>query len=117
MLSSLCILLSFAIMGLGAGNVFVIALGIFILDIGVQGMQITNQAIIYALNPEKRSRINSAYMVCYFLGGALGSLCAGVIFSHAGWHGVCLIGVGLGALLVALAALVRNEATKSPVAA
>ena len=36
-------------------------------------MQITNQAVIYALRPDARSRINSAYMVCYFLGGAIGS--------------------------------------------
>ena len=37
--------------------------GIVVLDIGTQGMQITNQAVIYTLRPDARSRINSAYMV------------------------------------------------------
>ena len=47
--------------------------GILVLDIGVQGLQVTNQSIIYRLAPEARSRITSAYMVCYFAGGAIGS--------------------------------------------
>ena len=54
---------------------------------GTQGMQITNQAIIYALRPDARSRINSAYMVCYFLGGAIGSLAAGAVYGTHGWAG------------------------------
>ena len=57
------------------------------LDIGTQGMQITNQAIIYALRPDARSRINSAYMVCYFIGGAVGSVTAGVVYSDPGLVG------------------------------
>ncbi len=76
--------------------------GIVVLDIGTQGMQITNQAIIYALRPDARSRINSAYMVCYFLGGALGSLAAGVAYSSHGWGGVCVLGAAFGALSLAL---------------
>ena len=51
------------------------------LDVGTQGMQITNQAIIYALRPEARSRINSAYMFCYFVGGAIGSVTAGAVLA------------------------------------
>ena len=68
------------------------------LDIGTQGMQITNQAIIYALRPDARSRINSAYMVCYFIGGAVGSVTAGVRLRRHGWSGVCLLGAGFGLL-------------------
>ncbi len=66
-------------------------------------MQITNQAIIYALRPEARSRINSAYMFCYFLGGAAGSVAAGAVFSAWGWDGVCGLGAafGLGSILMA----------------
>jgi hypothetical protein len=45
-----------------------VIVGIVVLDVGTQGMQITNQAIIYALRPDARSRINSAYMVCHFIG-------------------------------------------------
>ena len=65
--------LSFLPLWLGRDNLGMIILGIILLDIGVQGLQVTNQSLIYRLAPHARSRINSAYMVCYFVGGAVGS--------------------------------------------
>jgi predicted MFS family arabinose efflux permease len=88
--------LSFVVLGFGKTSVAAIIVGIVVLDIGTQGMQITNQAVIYALRPEARSRINSAYMFCYFVGGAIGSVTAGIMFSADKWTGVCLLGVGFG---------------------
>ena len=70
-------------------------------------MQITNQAVIYALRPDARSRINSAYMVCYFIGGALGSLAAGALYGSFGWAGVCLLGAGFGVATLAMSAFER----------
>jgi predicted MFS family arabinose efflux permease len=88
--------LSFVVLGFGKTSVAAIIVGIIVLDIGTQGMQITNQAVIYALRPEARSRINSAYMFCYFVGGAVGSVTAGIVFSADRWTGVCVLGVGFG---------------------
>jgi predicted MFS family arabinose efflux permease len=88
--------LSFVVLGFGKTSVAAIIVGIIVLDVGTQGMQITNQAVIYALRPEARSRINSAYMFCYFVGGAIGSVTAGIVFSADKWTGVCLLGVGFG---------------------
>jgi predicted MFS family arabinose efflux permease len=73
-----------------------------VLDIGTQGMQITNQAVIYALRPEARSRINSVYMFCYFVGGAVGSVAAGIVYSADKWTGVCLLGGGFGLATLAM---------------
>jgi len=79
--------------------------------VGTQGVQITNQAIIYRVAPGARSRVNSAYMVCYFVGGALGSISAGVVLGSAGWSGVCWLGAGFGGLLLVSALLdVRSGA-------
>ena len=83
------------------------------LDLGTQGMQITNQAVIYALAPEARSRINSAYMFCYFVGGALGSILAGVVLAAGGWDWVCVLGGGFGALSLAMAALDRARPVRA----
>ena len=60
---------------IGAGTVSLVALavGLVVFDAGVQGTHISNQTIVYALRPEARSRLNSAYMTAYFLGGATGS--------------------------------------------
>ena len=78
-------------------------LGILVMDVGVQGLQVTNQSIIYRLAPDARSRVNSAYMVCYFVGGAAGSAVGSWIYGEHRWAGVCLLGAGLGAAAVVLA--------------
>ena len=94
---------SFGLLVAGKTSLAALLVGIVVLDLGTQGMQITNQAIIYALAPEARSRINSAYMFCYFLGGAAGSVAAGAALAAWGWHGVCALGAafGFGSLLMA----------------
>lgn len=98
---------SFGLLAAGGTELGFLVVGIVVLDIGVQGMQITNQAVIYAVAPTARSRINSAYMTCYFLGGAVGSVTAGTVFSAAGWGGVCVLGAGFGVLALALTPLDR----------
>jgi predicted lipid-binding transport protein (Tim44 family) len=46
-------------------------------------------------------------MVCYFLGGAAGSLSAGALYGTHGWAGVCILGAGLGLLTLAVSAYDR----------
>ncbi len=77
----------------GAGTRFwgLIA-GVVILDLGVQAGHVANQTRIYALIPEARSRLNTVYMVSYFLGGALGSALGAYSWTRSGWAGVCLAG-------------------------
>ena len=109
---------SFGLLWVGRTSLAALIVGIVVLDIGTQGMQITNQAIIYALRPDARSRINSAYMVCYFIGGATGSVLAGTVYGSEGWSAVCLLGVGFGLLTLAMTAYDRVRpagTTKVPV--
>ena len=96
---------SFVPLWLGGHDLAMMILGVLVLDVGVQGLQVTNQSIIYRLAPDARSRINSAYMVCYFVGGALGSATASWLYGSHRWAGVCLLGAGIGAAAVALAVL------------
>ena len=98
---------SFALLWVGRTSLAALVAGIVVLDIGTQGMQITNQAVIYALRPDARSRINSAYMVCYFVGGAVGSVAAGALYAAHGWAGVCLLGAGFGVLTLVRVGLRR----------
>jgi predicted MFS family arabinose efflux permease len=67
--------------------------GVIILDIGVQAAQISNQSRIYALKPDARSRVNTVYMVAYFIGGALGSGVGAVVWPMFGWLGVSAAGL------------------------
>jgi predicted MFS family arabinose efflux permease len=75
--------------------------GLLMLDVSVQSSQVANQARIFALVPGARSRLNSVYMTCVFLGGSAGSWIGARVYLALGWVGVCaLIGV---AAIVALA--------------
>jgi predicted MFS family arabinose efflux permease len=108
------LLASYGLLALGRSALAGLVAGIVVLDLGTQGMQITNQAVIYAVRPDARSRVNSSYMVCYFAGGALGSLATGAVFGHAGWDGVCVLGAGFAAATLVAAAWDRRRRRITP---
>jgi predicted MFS family arabinose efflux permease len=85
----------------GQHTLVLVGLGVLLLDAGAQGNQIANQARIYSLDPALHSRINSVYMVTYFLGGSIGSFIGSQAWALAGWPGVCATGI-----LYSIAALV-----------
>ncbi|WP_238883331.1 MFS transporter [Clostridium sp. YIM B02551] len=68
-------------------------IGVILLDLGVQSCQISNQARVHALSEEARNRINTVFMVSYFIGGSLGSYLGSLSYAHFGWYGVCFIGI------------------------
>ena len=66
-----------------------------LLDVAVQGVHIGNQHVIYQLDPTARNRITSAYVTCYFIGGAIGSSLGTAAYAYSGWHGVVVGGAEL----------------------
>lgn len=98
---SLAIAAAFVLLWFGRDSLPLLIVGIVVLDIGVQGMQVTNQSLIYRLRPDARSRVNSGYMVVYFTGGAVGSAVGAAVYDRSGWGGVCVAGAVVGALLLA----------------
>lgn len=91
----------------GRTSVVWLVVGIAVLDLGVQGIHISNQSAIYALAPEARSRLTTAYMVSYFLGGAALSALSSVLYASDGWEGVCVVGAATGLAALALWAAVE----------
>jgi predicted MFS family arabinose efflux permease len=112
--ASLLLLASFGILALGRDTVVLLALGIMVLDAGMQGLQITNQSVIYSILPDGRSRMNSAYMVAAFAGASLGSFLAGQLYAHYGWYGDCWLGGVLSVALLIPALLWRNSKQAAP---
>ncbi|HEY4001482.1 MAG TPA: MFS transporter [Candidatus Xenobia bacterium] len=94
-----------AFIGFGSLGGSLAGLAVFIvgMDLGVQASHISNQTRIFSLSPQHRNRLNAVYMVCYFIGGTLGSLAGAAAWHAAGWPGVC--GVGFLCALGGLAAL------------
>ncbi|WP_449602209.1 MFS transporter [Paenibacillus sp. Marseille-Q9583] len=91
-------LIAYGFFGLAGFTIWSLIAGVIILDLGVQGSQVSNQTRIYALEPAARSRINTVFMVSTFTGGAIGSTLGSFAWQHWGWSGVCLMG---GILIVA----------------
>lgn len=80
------------------GALWGLIVGVILLDFGVQAAHVANQTRIYALLPEARSRLNTVYMVSYFVGGSLGSYLGAWGWSQAHWTGVCRVGLLLSLL-------------------
>jgi predicted MFS family arabinose efflux permease len=93
-------LASFLFMGLTGKHLAGLIVGVILMDLGVQGGHVSNQTRIYGIDPAARSRLNTVYMFCYFVGGGLGSLCGALCWHWASWWGVCA--VGSAALAMAL---------------
>ncbi|WP_084549690.1 MFS transporter [Actinomadura rifamycini] len=87
----------------GTAGLVALGAGTLLLDVAMQAGMVANQARIFALRPDARSRINTAYMTCAFLGGSAGSWLGARAHAAFGWPGVC----GLVAALAA-AALARH---------
>lgn len=94
------ILLSYLLLGVSSRSLLGIALGVIILDLGVQGGNVSNLTRVHLLNEAARNRLTALYMIAYFLGGAAGSYLGGWAFQQGGWPGVCAL--GLGSQLLAL---------------
>ncbi|MGN6638979.1 MAG: MFS transporter [Mucilaginibacter sp.] len=103
----LLIVVSFIIFLFSGHSIFGLAVGVIVLDMGVQATHISNQSLIYALKAEARNRINTVYMVTYFIGGGIGTYLTSLAWSYYKWSGVCIVG-GLLAL-IAIAFHVANH--------
>ncbi|MFB7667275.1 MFS transporter [Kitasatospora sp. NPDC056138] len=90
---------SWGLLALNGGHWLVpLLLGVVLLDLGVQGVQVTNLSVIYRLRADARSRITTAYTTTYFVGGFAGSAASGAAYAAAGWGAVCAVGAGLALL-------------------
>ncbi len=97
---------AFVVLGTLGHRLWGLLLGVLLMDLGVQAGHVSNQAWIYSLVPSMRSRLNSVYMTCYFIGGSTGSFLGALGWQLLGWWGVC--GFALASLSLGLALYAWN---------
>lgn len=90
-------LLALSWIAIGAGGTSLVWLlgGAIALTVAQQSVLNSNQNVIYALAPEIRNRLNSAFMTAFFVGGAVGSAMTAVAWVRGGWSGVSVLGGAL----------------------
>jgi predicted MFS family arabinose efflux permease len=113
---ALVLILAWAALALGATSLPALIAGIFLLDIGVMGLQVTHQGVIYRLAPEARSRVTAIFMTGGFIGASAGSALASAIYRVGGWPALCSLGAILSALILVAWAASRLAARRSQAA-
>jgi len=96
----LLIVVSFVVFYFSAHSFIGLIIGVIVMDMGVQATHISNQSLIFALRPEARNRINTIYMVTYFIGGGFGTYLAAQAWAHYKWTGVCVLGIAVSVIAV-----------------
>ncbi|MBP2307774.1 MFS transporter [Azospirillum melinis] len=107
-LSLTLLLLSWGLIAFLPSSIPLLLIGVVLLDLAVQAVHVTNQSIIVARHPTARSRLVGGYMVFYSMGSAIGASTATMVYAHAGWHGVSMLGAAFSAAAMVIWAGARH---------
>lgn len=106
--SAILLIVSWVIFLVSGNSIFGLIVGVILVDLGLQALHITNQNIIFSKNPEGRNRVNTVYMVSFFIGGALGTTLGALAWETYKWTGVSVLGLGLSVLILLTHLLFRK---------
>jgi predicted MFS family arabinose efflux permease len=101
-------LVAFVVAAVAGRTVAGVLFAIVLLDIAIQSAHILNQSRLFTISGEARSRLNTAYISGNFVGGAVGSAAASVLWSAGGWTAVSITAVALSCLALAVWAVGRR---------
>jgi predicted MFS family arabinose efflux permease len=93
-------LVAIAIAACGRHSIYTVLAAILLLDIAIQMLNVLNQTRMLSISATMRSRLSTVFIVSNFLGGAVGSALAGLLWHYGGWSAVMTAAAGI--LLVAL---------------
>jgi len=107
--AALSLVISWIIFYFSSYSIPGIMIGVVLVDLGVQALHITNQNIIFSKNPEARNRVNTIYMVSFFIGGAMGTTLGAYAWEHFQWTGVSTLGITLSIAILAVHFIFRKK--------
>ncbi|WP_283193782.1 MFS transporter [Rhizobium sp. AN80A] len=97
-------------------SVILLLMGVFLLDLAVQAVHVSNLSVVVSLHPRKSGRLIGGYMVFYSVGSAVGAITATAIHARYGWPGICVLGGAFSgiALLVWIASRFQRARIERP---
>ncbi|MET9930529.1 MULTISPECIES: MFS transporter [unclassified Streptomyces] len=101
------LILSWAAIAQLPWSLWLLVVGIVLLDFAVQAVHVSNQHLLTAVRPDRVSSVIGGYMVFYALGSALGAAATTALFTAHGWAGSSLLGAGFAACAPAVRAIDR----------
>ncbi len=109
-LGAILIIASWLIFLFSPHSIIGLIIGVILIDLGVQGVHITNQNIVFSKNTEARNRVNTIYMVGFFIGGAAGTSFGSLAWTYFGWTGVSMVGLIFSGIIL-IVQLLTNKRT------
>jgi len=97
-------------------SLWLVLVGVVMIDFAVQAIHVTNQSLIVATRPEASSRLIGVYMMFYSIGSGLGAIASTIVYAAAGWLGVCVLGAAISAVALLYWVIVVSR-TPAPVGA
>ena len=85
------VIASFILFAVAGATLAGLVIGVILLDAGMQAVGVSNQTRIYRLPAAEHSRLNTVYMVTYFIGGSIGSALGVWAWEGWRWTGVCSV--------------------------
>ncbi|MEU3011398.1 MFS transporter [Nocardia asteroides] len=71
----------------------IVVLGAILIDVGLWGNQVVNQAALFGAAARDHSRLNTLYFFTRFAGISAGSALGAALWTQAGWHAVVALGI------------------------
>jgi len=101
-LGSICAGGGFLLLAISEHYLIALVISVIFLDIGGRAGLVGNQLRALALSESARSRLNTIFMFCYFLGGALGTRIGAEISVQFSWFGISLLGLATSLIVMLL---------------
>ncbi|MEU4482551.1 MFS transporter [Micromonospora sp. NPDC023966] len=86
---------AFVVAAFAGRSVVLIIIAIIMIDVALQTQALLNRARLFALSHDARSRLNTALATGNFIGAAIGSAAATMLWSAGGWTAVTITGMAL----------------------
>lgn len=103
------LILSWAAIAQLPHSLWLLAVGVVILDFAVQAVHVSNQHVLTAAYPDRVSSVIGGYMVFYSLGSALGAAATTAVFTAHDWTGCCVLGAGFAGCALTVWAIAGRQ--------
>jgi predicted MFS family arabinose efflux permease len=107
------LLLAFAALvlsGIGTSSVVLVLFSVALFSIGLQSVQVLTQTRMLSIDRSARSRLNTVIIVGNFIGGAVGSAVAGLVWPIGGWPVLMITASCVAGFALTLWLVHRNRA-------
>lgn len=101
---------SLVLSGLGSNSLVIVLVSVAVFSVGVQSVQVLTQTRMLSIDASARSRLNTVIIVGNFIGGAIGSTLAGILWPLGGWPIVMIAAASVVGFALTLWLIHRHRA-------